>query len=351
MTMRVTWIDAAKGFSIALVVFGHVLGGTLARGWLDDAGPWKMVYDYIYLFHMPLFFMVAGFFCIEAMRKSPVNALLAKIGSIAWPYLVWNVLVAAALMPIAGMFMSNPANVSWSEWLSKAVRGELSWFLWTLFVLQVILIPLARIPAWILFVVSLAALTFLPQPPLGAFANVVRFAPFLLFGAMIHPILGRLSIAGRWPHCAAAIAAFLLIALAYQFGLTSYALVSVVCGILGSLASILLVQCLPNALGQKLLPSLGLASLAIFVLHPYFQGAAREIITRTAGSSPYLQLLMVTTVAIAGSFAVWQAAERLGAAWLFRLRLHANFQRSSTADRLDWPDETQGKCADAAQVR
>jgi fucose 4-O-acetylase-like acetyltransferase len=321
MTMRVTWIDAAKGFAIALVVFGHVLGGTLARGWLDDAGPWKKVYNYIYLFHMPLFFMVAGFFCIEAMRKSPINALLAKIGSIAWPYLVWNVLVTAALMPIAGMFMSNPANLSWSEWVSKAVRGELSWFLWTLFVLQAILIPFARIPAWILFVVSLAALTFLPQAPLGAFANVVSFAPFLLFGAMLYPILGRLSIAGRWPHCAAAIAAFLLIALTYRFGLMSYALVTLICGILGSLASIVLVQCLPKALGQRILPNLGLASLAIFVLHPYFQGASREIIARTVGPSPYVQLPVVTSVAIAGPFAVWLIAERVGAPWLFRLRL------------------------------
>jgi uncharacterized membrane protein YcfT len=61
---RVLWVDAAKGFAIILVVFGHVLGGMMARGWLDPEGPFRQLYNYIYLFHMPLFFMISGLFCI-----------------------------------------------------------------------------------------------------------------------------------------------------------------------------------------------------------------------------------------------------------------------------------------------
>jgi fucose 4-O-acetylase-like acetyltransferase len=54
---RIVWIDATKGYAITLVVFGHVLGGMMARGWLSGAygdAP-RLIYDYIYSFHMPLF--------------------------------------------------------------------------------------------------------------------------------------------------------------------------------------------------------------------------------------------------------------------------------------------------------
>ncbi|OYW86650.1 MAG: hypothetical protein B7Z20_06965, partial [Sphingobium sp. 32-64-5] len=46
---RLDWVDAAKGLGIILVVIGHV--------WTSGA-----VRDTIYAFHMPLFFLLAGYF-------------------------------------------------------------------------------------------------------------------------------------------------------------------------------------------------------------------------------------------------------------------------------------------------
>jgi peptidoglycan/LPS O-acetylase OafA/YrhL len=47
-TARLGWLDAAKGLGIILVVIGHVW----TRGPVRDA---------IYAFHMPLFFIAAGY--------------------------------------------------------------------------------------------------------------------------------------------------------------------------------------------------------------------------------------------------------------------------------------------------
>lgn len=318
---RIYWIEGAKGLAIALVVFGHVLGGVLGRGWLDTAGAWRNVYDYVYLFHMPLFFMVSGFFCIEAMRRSPTNAFLSLVGSVAWPYLLWDVLVRAALLPIIGTFMLSPPKMTWAEWLTKAALGDLSWFLWTLFVMQAILIPIARVPVWILFALSLVLFRFGDRELLGNFASVAYFLPFLLFGALLHPVLDRLNIAGSRLQLGAALAVFPLMAIALAMGWTDDKFVKLACGIAGSIAIMMLVQCVKASVARGLLVGLGMASLAIYVLHPYFQGAARAVIYWAIGPNPFLQVALVTAVAIAGPFLVWLAAERFKAPWLFRLRL------------------------------
>ena len=44
---RLSWIDVLKGIGIILVVLGHI--------YLDD-----VVYNWLYSFHMPLFFIAAG---------------------------------------------------------------------------------------------------------------------------------------------------------------------------------------------------------------------------------------------------------------------------------------------------
>jgi acyltransferase len=47
MNKRIGWIDIAKGITILLVIVGHTLIG-------------YKVNDYIYAFHMPLFFICSG---------------------------------------------------------------------------------------------------------------------------------------------------------------------------------------------------------------------------------------------------------------------------------------------------
>lgn len=58
---RIDWIDCAKGIAIILVVIGHVLTGyrdaeMFTKYWIVSAGA-----DWIYSFHMALFFVTSGF--------------------------------------------------------------------------------------------------------------------------------------------------------------------------------------------------------------------------------------------------------------------------------------------------
>ena len=79
-TERLDWIDAAKGFGILLVVIGHTVGGGAA-------------YDLIYLFHMPMFFMLSG----VVFRPEPTAALARKRArTLLLPYVSFFVLLLAA---------------------------------------------------------------------------------------------------------------------------------------------------------------------------------------------------------------------------------------------------------------
>lgn len=63
MKQRDTFLDFAKGIAIFLVVLGHVLEKSMQQR--------NEVYEFIYLFHMPFFFLLSGYL---ACRSNVFNA-------------------------------------------------------------------------------------------------------------------------------------------------------------------------------------------------------------------------------------------------------------------------------------
>jgi uncharacterized membrane protein YcfT len=66
---HLTWVDAAKGFGIILVVFGHTLRGLVSSEILKSTPLVRFVDDWIYAFHMPLFFFLSDLFLFRSMSK------------------------------------------------------------------------------------------------------------------------------------------------------------------------------------------------------------------------------------------------------------------------------------------
>lgn len=73
---RIEWIDYSKAIGIILVIIGHCYSCFLV--------------DWIYSFHMPLFFMLSGL--TFSVRKSPKEFTVSKIKSLLIPYLLYSVL-------------------------------------------------------------------------------------------------------------------------------------------------------------------------------------------------------------------------------------------------------------------
>lgn len=76
-TKRINYMDILKGMAIIMVVMGHC-----------DAKGGKL----IYLFHMPLFFFVSGYFYKKEYSKSPFKLLKRRISSLYVPFIKYEIL-------------------------------------------------------------------------------------------------------------------------------------------------------------------------------------------------------------------------------------------------------------------
>ena len=74
---RLSWLDVLKGIGIILVVIGHVYSN-------------RTVFNWLYSFHMPLFFLAAGWVYKE---KSVLTDIKRRIQTIVVPYFSFGLLV------------------------------------------------------------------------------------------------------------------------------------------------------------------------------------------------------------------------------------------------------------------
>lgn len=124
--MRDDVLDIMKGIGIILVVLGHSFGQTVEG----------ITSSVIYTFHMPLFFIVAGFLAYGRIdhgwiwiKKKFLHLVIPFItGNIIWFY-------ATAMDPSGFFYQSSLWN-----WIKVTIQlGNGNWFLWTLFACFVVL--------------------------------------------------------------------------------------------------------------------------------------------------------------------------------------------------------------------
>lgn len=79
---RINYIDAIRGFSIVLVVIGHVIGFSLEL--------YNNSINYIFnIFTMPIFFFISGYFVHIKYRKTPFNFLKDKTIKLIIPTIIF----------------------------------------------------------------------------------------------------------------------------------------------------------------------------------------------------------------------------------------------------------------------
>ncbi|MDR1024478.1 MAG: acyltransferase family protein, partial [Treponema sp.] len=89
---RLEYIDLLKAFTIFCVLWGHVIQQ------FDNGLDWfhctqNPVFAFIYSFHMPLFFMVSGFFFKSSLRLNLAEFLKKKGLQLLLPWFVWCIFI------------------------------------------------------------------------------------------------------------------------------------------------------------------------------------------------------------------------------------------------------------------
>lgn len=130
---RLNWIDLSKGLGIILVVYGHVARGLNSAGIGFDA--YRQIDNAIYAFHMPLFFLLAGFFFVKSAQKGLLNYMKSKTATILYPYLIWS-LIQIVIQFFASNYTNGKIDIH-EVYTFFIPRGQF-WFLLALFFISLI---------------------------------------------------------------------------------------------------------------------------------------------------------------------------------------------------------------------
>src|SRR5580698_1518585 len=144
-------VDIVKGIAIILVAYGHTAQGMIHRGWWTT--PVAFFSEaFIYSFHMPAFFFIAGLFVVGSIHKRGGRRFtVEKLKTVLYPYFLF-VILSAAMDPLVGRFKSATPTFHWKAFLLSLADGEASWFLFALFVCLMLALVTVRVPAWMRFV-------------------------------------------------------------------------------------------------------------------------------------------------------------------------------------------------------
>ncbi len=152
---RVQWIDICKGIGIILVIIGHSPRDIMReKFFLID-----FIFNYIYLFHMPLFFILSGL-SYRLFKYNKDNTLkekysmkqfiVSKFKSLFIPWIMYTLLVFIAIfilnqLPVFGELITNTSlkiepffyYIKESLLMNNKYSFHL-WFIYVLFIVQII---------------------------------------------------------------------------------------------------------------------------------------------------------------------------------------------------------------------
>jgi fucose 4-O-acetylase-like acetyltransferase len=340
---RVPWLDAIKGLGILLVVIGHTLGGLIDSPAGRGQSGWRDIFFLIYVFHMPLFFLLAGVLVTARIDRGPRRFAISLLPTIAYPYFLWSFIQYSAIF-LAGSLVNSPVSAYWQP-LARLPFSTISqfWFLYILFFLHaaaLLLVPRIGSAGYLALSWSgklLAAAFVLPTLP----RLFLIHGAFYALGVWIG--LGGLERLHRWLRDRGWIAALAILAALFALlatwwltvswggqdlsGLESaelaaraWRLPTVPAALAAMLACILTAMAARGALADGL-AYLGRISMTIFVSHVLFIAGARIALTRLAHvQEPALLLAACFAAGIFLPLVVHALAARLGMLRLLGLR-------------------------------
>ena len=306
-------LDIAKGFGILLVVLGHCLDGLVASGFFPSSLAWPTLTVFaIYLFHMPLFFVVSGH--LASGKHRPVRATLAKLlPTIVYPYFLWSILEGLTLVYLSKYTTSHEPISALYKILWIPIVPY--WFLYALFLCQVTYLAIRKLSHGVQL--AIAAVVFLvPQFFLTTLGNAgLLIIPETVRG-FLYFILGVISVAqvrqfGRWVAIAATVLFILFAIIFYQSQLSGAiaAPAALPAGIAGIIATLAWSRMMATRGGWfvAMLAFFGRYSMSIYVMHIFFTAGTRIALTRVRLSSPApaagptLAATVIEIVAITGA--------------------------------------------------
>ncbi len=301
MKKRLDYLDYSKAIGIVLVLFGHI---TFLQSGLPDYV--SVVKQYIYAFHMPLFFVISGLemglrFDSESQFRVDSNYIKKQFKSLMIPFYIWSIIyivlycfypncslravigrvfstcTAKGLAPIWFLAALFIARIVLAYTIQKANRISNRYIMniWIILVLYAMLSSLAHITYQAIFkLIQSEPLSAFLEYPLTALFRVFPSVFFLACGFLAGNVFKDFKILSKGVRLFVGILLFLLFFFAQHHVSNSVNMhlfsfdsmpAFLFCGTTGSFSIILLCSLLPDSI--KVLSFFGTRTKDIMLLH------------------------------------------------------------------------------------
>lgn len=316
-------VSALRGIAIAMVVLGHINRGLLEGRAGTLAAPLSFLDFVLYTAHMPVFFYLAGYFTWQSLgNRTPTDFASSRWAAIAYPYLLWSVIIVVARFVLSNVVHINhavpPAALLRIAWAPINIL----WFLYALLCMQLVAIMFRKRP-YLLFIGALSAsvvatlgASFFQDNVAGKVgAHVPFFAlGFLLAASGSQPIPDILKT--KWFGAATLAAWITACVVVYTYGTqnpTSFALLPISVVGIAALASFSLH--LTGAASSKFgrhLARLGDASLPIYLIHSFALAVIPRVLRVVNVQSPFIELFAGLVIGVYLSWGVYLLSRAVG---------------------------------------
>jgi uncharacterized membrane protein YcfT len=316
--VRIDWVDYAKGICIVMVVMMHsVLGVELAAG---QTGFMHLLVAFAKPFRMPDFFLISGLFLSVVIDRDWRTYLDRKVVHFAYFYLLWVTIQFGFKAP------SFAAETSWPHvgflYLESFIEpfGTL-WFIYLLPVFFVVAKATRRMPPLAIWAGAAAlemAHIAIGWTVIDEFcARFVYFYSGYLFANYVFVLSDRARARPAWALAGLALWALVNGSLV-KFGFSEWPLLSLMLGLAGAGAIIVMGTLLARAHWLNFLRYCGEHSIVIYLAFFLPMAATRTLLLRSGMIHDIGAIsLIVTTVGVVGALALWQIALAVGANFLF----------------------------------
>lgn len=169
MNKKIEEVDLIKGVAILLVFIGHAA----TNSFLYRPIVYEVFVQFIYSFHMPLFFVVSGFLSIKSfnmnIKKDYIKFIKNKFIRLMIPFITIS-LITNGLMIVGSFFINKEINIEnifemikiTTLYPEDAVMGAL-WFLYTLFIVSIISPIIAKLNWKVVIIIGLLLNILIPD--------------------------------------------------------------------------------------------------------------------------------------------------------------------------------------------
>lgn len=159
---REDWIDILKFLGIFAIYIGHCG---------QNAGK---IYPFVFIYHVPLFFFVSGFFANKYNHLNIIEYIYKKINTLLLPYIIYSLLSIISYAILQNLNLSNILNIAFHYLLgirNTLVSGGL-WFIPCMFLTCIIyfvvnkIVKNKKLVFIIITVLFIITQTIMPNNPL-----------------------------------------------------------------------------------------------------------------------------------------------------------------------------------------